>query len=196
MIENSNIKRKRLIESLNRVDFKLVSTDNHPILKIKKEIVEKVYQDENDFRVKCFEFGENFIEILRKEKFDNIFVQALFYTEPLVNFFEDKYVDYECIINDRYYEIKTDEKDIKDIFIDQFELGGAMKALNLMGKEAVELSERFYKVISENTNSEVYLYYTQELWNDYFFGVSWDRTYIIVNITTRKLWVMCFTDTD
>ncbi|SHJ94219.1 hypothetical protein [Tepidibacter formicigenes] len=194
MIENSNIKRKRLIESLNSVDFKLVLIDNHPIIKIKEELVDKVYQDENDVRIKCFEFGEDFIKILRKEKFDNIFVQALFHTEPLVNFFENKYVDYEHI-NECYYEIKTNEKDIKDTFIHHFEVGGAMKTLETE-EESIELSKRLYNVICENINSDLYLYFTPGVWNDYFFGIAWDRTYIIVNITTRKLWVMCFTDTD
>ncbi|MEJ8552619.1 hypothetical protein [Tepidibacter sp. Z1-5] len=194
MIENLDNRKNRLIKDLKSIKFKPILISNHPILKIKEEMVNKVYQDENDVRIKCFEFDDDFINILINESFDKIFIQSLFHTESLINFFEDKFVDYEHI-NECYYEIKTNEKDIKDTFIHHFEVGGAMKILETE-EESIELSEKLYNVICENTNSDLYLYFTPGIWNDYFFGVAWDVTYIIVNLTTRKLWVMCFTDTD
>lgn len=44
--------------------------------------------------------------------------------------------------------------------------------------------------------TDLFVLHTSKPWSDWFRGVAWDHTWIVVDRSSRRLWILCATDDD
>jgi hypothetical protein len=74
--------------------------------------------------------------------------------------------------------------------------GGAYEQFEGSPAQAKAIGSRFCHAIFGERYTEVESYHTADPWSNWFFGIAWDETYVLLDKGSRKVWLLCTTDTD
>ena len=74
--------------------------------------------------------------------------------------------------------------------------GGAYRRFAGTPRQAKELAQAFCDTVLGDRYNEVWAYNSDNAWSDWFHGVAWDATWIIVDVGLSRIWLLCVTDTD
>jgi hypothetical protein len=75
--------------------------------------------------------------------------------------------------------------------------GGAYSPIEPNEHDVDDVGEAARALVGpEDTDARCHVWYTHELWCDWFYGVGWDRTFVGLDTNSRQVWLLCATDTD
>ncbi len=94
----------------------------------------------------------------------------------------------DASFNDRDCAFQT----FKNVLIN----GGAYRSFNGSEEVANILANNFCEKVFEEDFDNILVFSTYECWNDWFYDVAWDYSWVIINRNSYKLWIIGITDTD
>jgi len=74
--------------------------------------------------------------------------------------------------------------------------GGAYEAFKGSGHEAKKLGQRLCIDLFEERYDEILVFKTYAPWSEWFCGIAWDQTWIILDKRNLLSWAILLTDTD
>jgi hypothetical protein len=74
--------------------------------------------------------------------------------------------------------------------------GGAYKNWEGTPQQAKELGSQVCEALFGGRFNDVYVYQSHKAWSGWFQDVAWDHSWVLVDIRTRRVTLLCSTDTD
>ncbi|ELR22885.1 Group-specific protein [Acanthamoeba castellanii str. Neff] len=84
--------------------------------------------------------------------------------------------------------------ELADKFASVLQQGGAYK--RYQGGDAKAVSQQACQVLLGDHPEDQLVFRTSAAWSPWFGGVVWDNTWIGINKSTRRIWLLCATDSD
>lgn len=63
-------------------------------------------------------------------------------------------------------------------------------------REAKPIAQTAFEEICSQPKGEIKAFSLACDWSPWFFDVAWDSTLVVFNLTAKKMWLICGTDTD
>jgi hypothetical protein len=74
--------------------------------------------------------------------------------------------------------------------------GGAYRKFPGAPNEARDVTRAFCDAVFGDRYREVWVYRSRKAWSAWFYDVAWDATWVIADVGTSRVWLLCVTDTD
>lgn len=88
-----------------------------------------------------------------------------------------------------------DTFDVESRLVRDLVVGGPYDSFVLPRRDARFLASEFVDAI-EQAGEQCWVGFSWMAWNSWFCDISWDRTWLGLNASTQRVWLLCVTDTD
>tara|TARA_Y100000588_G_C14100338_1_gene858531 strand:+ start:474 stop:1079 length:606 start_codon:yes stop_codon:yes gene_type:complete len=201
------MKIEKFVESFNKsvgeFELKEVNIETQAKLEFQDEL-DRIYVNGGSL-IKSYSYTHNdFIEYLFGRRSDILtdttFFIKLFENKVVIQSLPEFELEQGLVFLPKFKAINIERSPQltlqREILSSLIKRGGAYVNSSKTDSEIQTLATDFCEEIIKYSGDQCIMFESNDCWNNWFYDVAWDYSYIIINITKKSIWTVFVTDTD